>query len=70
MERERNTETKRKTTTTVKLDEEDLRVLAGAPKGAKVFVHVPGGGDYSSTDLDVGCGEQVIVVQWTEEEKS
>jgi hypothetical protein len=65
MLRESNITTSRETHSHVKITADDIRALAGAPAGAKVFIHVPGGGDYSSTDLDVDGNEQVVQVQWT-----
>lgn len=45
---------------------EDLRKHLKLPRGAKLFVHVPGGGDWSSMDLEIGV-ETNLEVAWTKE---
>ena len=53
------TETKVVTTTNKQLDTVDILQLLGLPEGArniKVWVDVPGGGDWSNTSLDVDSG--------------
>lgn len=40
--------------------------LMPIPKNAEVGVHVPGGGDYSNCDIDVGTAESPISIRWRE----
>ena len=43
-----------KTTTTEKVfSADDVRKALGLPEGASLFVRVPGGGDWSNTELDL-----------------
>jgi len=56
----------------VELAREDLlRLLAGdgvtVDRAAQIFVQVPGGGDWSGTDLEVSDGRPVVIT-WTTEE--
>ena len=39
--------------TTTEYTREDLQTLLGLPADAEIFVHVPGGGDWSNMDLDI-----------------
>lgn len=52
-----------------RLGVEDLMRLAGVPEGARnlrVFVPVPGGGDWSNTSLIVGEDTPGVTVEWDE----
>lgn len=53
--------TKHHTTT---ITDEHLRKAFGIPKGAEIFVMVPGGGDWSNESLDIQTCP--IEVRWTE----
>jgi hypothetical protein len=44
------------------ITEKMLREAFAIPKGAKIFIQVPGGGDYSNMDLDI----EEIIVTWIE----
>jgi hypothetical protein len=37
------------------------------PDGARIYISIPGGGDWSSTDLDIDK-DNPIVIEWEEEE--
>jgi hypothetical protein len=56
------------TTTEYLITVDDLYKAFDIPKGAKVFVEVPGGGDWSNTDLDIS--EHPIKVIGIQEEHS
>lgn len=40
------------------------------PDSAEITVHIPGGGDWSNTDLDISDAHPVIVSWTTEQERS
>lgn len=46
---------------------EDLKKMLKLPAGASLFVMVPGGGDWSSTQLEIGR-ETELQSTWTKEE--
>lgn len=57
--------------TTIKIDRDDLIEYLTekgyrVPDDAKVFVPVPGGGDWSNMDLDIGKADEraLITVSW------
>lgn len=57
------------TTKRIELSESDLRELVRAhsgevPASAAIFVEVPGGGDWSNTQLDIS--ESPIIITWSE----
>jgi len=62
--------TSKKETTTIMLDHNDIIEFLESKGihsiGAEITVHVPSGGDYSDTDLDIGT-ETLIKVKFTEE---
>ena len=44
------------------LDGNQLRKLLGIPANARVYVQIPGGGDYSNTDMDIDSGFKLKLV--------
>lgn len=44
----------------------DLRRVFDVPADAKIFVRVPGGADWSNTNLEIDDEEQAIQVTWKE----
>lgn len=58
-------------THTLALDDADVRELikghygTAPPAGAKIYVSVPGGGDWSNTDLDISK-ENPLIIEWVE----
>lgn len=55
------------TISTVELTASDIRKLVGAPDNAEVFIEVPGGGDWSNSDLHVQDKKghsQLLRVKW------
>jgi len=61
------------TTTTTRVEgyitAEDIKSKFGLPGRSRVFFSVPGGGDWSNTDLDI-TQEDPVYVTWTVEEES
>ena len=45
---------------------EAIQEKYGVPLNANIFLHVPGGGDYSNIDLDIDH-ETPIQIEWVEE---
>lgn len=67
-----NQRIERRVTKTVQIDDQDIRNFLSAkgivvPPDADVFVRVPGGGDYSNTNLEVTGGTPVQVTWQTTE---
>ncbi len=59
------TTTTRKTVVTYSAD--DLRLALVLPKDARIYVDVPGGGDWSNTELAIENGGRCpLVVEYTE----
>lgn len=62
----------RKTTKTLSLGKEALifalRYSLNIPDDAKIFVKVPGGGDWSNTNLNID-DDTPLIVEWTIEEE-
>ena len=46
--------TKTETTTHHEFNYEEVRKALGLPENAKIWVQVPGGGDWSNAKLDIG----------------
>lgn len=53
-------------TRTWKFTREELVKRLGLPEDASVFMRVPGGGDWSNTDLTVGDGADCLMARATE----
>lgn len=54
------------TTVTKVISAEQLCSIFGLPANARVFVNVPGGGDWSNTDLDLSdTPDQGLLLQYT-----
>ena len=59
-----------KTTNSVEVTRSDIIQLVEKkcdveiPPGAKVCVHIPGGGDWSNVDLDIGVNDTLVHVSW------
>lgn len=63
---------KKQTVTTVStfqtaISAEMIRAAFGLPKDARVYFVVPGGGDWSNTDIDIDRNHP-ICVEWTHTE--
>ena len=50
-------------------NEAELRKRLRLPGGARIFVRVPGGGDWSNTDLEIEDGRPLLATVVTTEDK-
>lgn len=50
-----------RTTVKISLTADDLKDKLGLPSNSEVFIHVPGGGDWSNTRLDIDSDNPVLV---------
>ncbi len=69
-----NVETVKTTRTHMEFERDDVlkalrSIWPAIPDDAEIFAEVPGGGDWSNTNLDIGCDTN-IHVRWTTVEES
>jgi hypothetical protein len=59
-----NTQTTK--TTTITYSAQALCQLLGLPANTEIFVKVPGGGDWSNTDLDIDNRDRPLIARFVE----
>ena len=59
-----------KTNTRVEISFSRLRELLGLPENVTIFVRVPGGGDWSNTDLEIDDRDRPLVAEFETVEQS